>query len=264
MGKKTNVPWTDSTCGLWKGCTPIATGCQNCWARGLISRMKAGDPDIVTRCSYNKWRLPWQWNTDAMVARKKRLVFLCPASDFWHPGADQWRDEAYRLIDRCQWLTFQILTKRPERILANWADVEESPYISEAGVMNDFQRGYRKNVWLLASASDQESAEHVWGPLVEASIYVPVFGLSLEPIVGPIDLEKVWRNGPLPGWIIVGAETGPIGHRRPCELEWFEQIAEQCSEAGVPLFVKQWCGLRPGERGPLTDELWARKEMPPR
>jgi hypothetical protein len=67
-------------------------------------------------------------------------------------------------------------------------------------------------------------------------------------------------GGPTIDWVIIGGESGP--GRRPCEVEWFRSIAEQCRAAGVPVFVKQDSGFKPGMRGRLPDELWSLKEFP--
>lgn len=113
--------------------------------------------------------------------------------------------------------------------------------------MNDYQLNSRDNVWLIYSASDQQSLETGLSHLLKCRDLVPVLGLSLEPLIGPIDLNACWHGGfPCPGsgsyvagphWVIVGGESGP--NARPCALEWIDDIRRQCAAANTPCFVKQ-------------------------
>lgn len=178
------------------------------------------------------------------------------------------RRDMFKLIDATPNLTWILLTKRPENIRNMWPIVEEAPYIAEAGAMNDYQLNRRENVWLIFSASDQQSLEAGLPHLLRHRDLVPVLGLSLEPLLGPIDLsvDGLWNSDcrhcvdqlPDPetnvvecrrcdgtgkgndtdiSWVIVGGESGP--NARPCALEWIDDIRRQCEAAKVPCFVKQ-------------------------
>jgi len=104
---------------------------------------------------------------------------------------------------------------------------------------------HHPNVWLIYSASDQTTLEAGLPHLLECRDLVPVLGLSLEPLVGPINLrlDDCWLPGDCHdlgdrlNWVIVGGESGP--HARPCDIDWIRSVVEQCAGAGVPCFVKQ-------------------------
>lgn len=162
------------------------------------------------------------------------------------------RHDMFKLIDATPNLDWVLLTKRPENILRMWPTVEGRPYVAEAGAMNDYQLNRRENVWLIFSASDQPSLEAGLPHLLACNDFVPVIGLSLEPLLGPIDLSGVMdpagvdyvenipacQTGGSPlDWIIIGGESGP--NARPCALEWIDDIRRQCAQSGVPCFVKQ-------------------------
>ena len=140
------------------------------------------------------------------------------------------RNLLFATIDRTPNLDWLLLTKRPENVREMWDLIDYSGRNKWVG----FRR--RENVWLGASVSDQETAEKVyqsfgWPTLAKHSF------LSIEPLVGRVDLKKVWRNAILPNWVIVGGESGP--NARICNVDWIRQIVEQCRAAKVPVFVKQ-------------------------
>ncbi len=145
----------------------------------------------------------------------------------------------------------------------------------------DAHLNFRPNCWLLYSASDQETLEAGIGSLLECRDLVPVLGLSLEPLIGPVtipfldtmvidDREPAFggvgygrANRKRPnaiGWVICGAESGP--NRRPMEIDWMWDIYHQCKAAGVRLFIKQDNHFKPGQQGRIPDKLWAVKQFP--
>ena len=186
-------------------------------------------------------------------------------TDMHYTTLDDVRRDFFALIDRCPNLDFLLLTKRPENVRRMWP-----PREWHDGAMRAHQPT-RGNVWLIYSASDQQTLEAGLHHLLACRDLVPVLGVSLEPLVGPIDLGaahvKTCPHGAAGkhvcdavDWVIVGGESGP--HARPLNIEWLESIADQCSDAGVPLFVKQDSGRKPGQQGRIPDRLWARKEFP--
>lgn len=198
----------------------------------------------------------------------------------WRPATmNDLRCDMFKLIDATPNLDWLLLSKRPENILHMWPIVEGSPYIAEAGAMNDYQLNRRENVWLIYSASDQESLEAGMRYLLKCRTLSPVLGLSLEPLLGPVNLKLATEcdrncneytyaecpgtSGPcimqrLVDWVIVGGESGH--NARPCALEWIDDIRRQCEAAKVPCFIKQmgsnpvtenaniWHFDRPGRR----------------
>lgn len=154
----------------------------------------------------------------------------CRAScvETWLTMADCRRD-LFNLIDETDYLTWILLTKRPENIRRFW------PMVRPA-ILPDVDPGewYRENVWLVYSASDQSSFDQGIESLVACNILAPVIGVCLGPLVGPVRMRHhISRLD----WVIVEGESGPGS--RPCRPEWIRSIVKQCKDARVPCFVKQ-------------------------
>jgi protein gp37 len=163
------------------------------------------------------------------------------------------RRDVFDLFDRCPNLDFLLPTKRPQNVRPMWPDPEDF-------VIGGSTSLRRANCWLLYSASDQATLEAGLPHLLACRDLVPVIGLSLEPLIGPVRLNLcTWENRYL-RWILVGGESGP--HHRPMQIEWLESIVEQCDAAGVPVFVKQASAAKPGWQVRIPDRLWSRKEFP--
>lgn len=237
MGETTNISWTDATHNFWYGCNKVSPGCKNCYAEREMQRF-GRDFNVVTRAK--NFNAPLKW-----TARK---VFVCSWSDFFHPAADEWRDEAWAIIRHTSHI-YQILTKRPEnikdRLPPDWGD------------------GW-PNVWLLASTEDQETYDRRWAIL--STIPVVIRGISAEPLLGTIDLRLAAmekrgtseRYQPRPDWVICGGESGP--EHRPLDISAAQYLKDQCLAFGIPFFYKQSSGPRPG-MSPLLDGI-EYKEFP--
>lgn len=166
-----------------------------------------------------------------LTIKEPRKIFTCSLTDFFHEGCDEFRQEAWDIIRRCPQHTFQILTKRPERIKQCLPE-----YWSE--IMN--------RVWLGTSIGSQKGISRLIDLI--SPIQQGIKFLSLEPLHGKIILpfndfvdmgHKVYD---LIDWVIVGGESGNETGKyryRPCELEWIESIVEQCKNHNIPVFVKQ-------------------------
>lgn len=214
MGRETAIAWTNRTWNPWHGCTKVSPGCAHCYM--FRDKARYGqDPEVVQR-SKTTFRDPLKWKESA-------LVFTCSWSDFFHEAADDWRADAWAIVRATPHLTYQVLTKRPERIAAH--------------LPSDWGDGYH-NVWLGTSIENQR-----WVARLDALLDVPavVHFLSCEPLLGPVDL---WlRNRvPLecPDWVIVGGESG--ADARPMELDWARRIRDECADHGVAFFLKQLGG----------------------
>lgn len=316
MGETTSIGWTHHTFNPWIGCTEVHAGCAGCYARELNKKYKynggtwgKGTPRHVT--SEENWRKPLRWAKEAARAGERHRCFFSmgdPLDEeapleaqerFWqliretantcvrgHPvvplsGADgSWsRGRCSTPVHspggtlpcsaRLGGLDHLLLTKRPSRWRIIPADA-------------------RPLVWLLTSVSDQATADRYIPELLAAEGFA-VRGVSLEPMIGPVDLtpylesrrpvtdsledapdgaevdgmERVgdcWERREFIRWVIVGGESG--SKRRPSEVAWYESIAAQCSSARVPLYVKQDTAFKAGQQGRLSDALWARKEFP--
>ena len=212
--EKTAISWTDYSWNPWRGCHKVSQGCKNCYMFREQKRY-GNDPNIVLR-SKTTFKDPLKLKDPAMV-------FTCSWSDFFIEEADEWRDEAWDVIRKTPHLTYQILTKRPERI------------------GNCFPEGswIPRNVWWGISAENQEALEKRWSEINHV-FYMPdwpVRFISAEPLLGPLDLSAI---KPLPNWVIVGGESGPSC--RPMNIDWARSIMRQCREYEIPYFMKQLGG----------------------
>jgi protein gp37 len=224
MGKNTGIEWTDHSWNPWMGCHKVSSGCKNCYM--FREQNQYGrDPNVVVR-SKTTFHNPLSWKQPAKI-------FTCSWSDFFIEEADHWRDEAWDIIHQTPHLIYQILTKRPERI------------------GRCLPKGFfPRNVWFGVTGEDQEQLLKRWDVLdSELHYYQPsILFLSLEPLLGPIDLEVPFDYNDLGDedspywthpcdWVIVGCESGP--NARPTDIEWARSIRDQCRAANVPFFLKQ-------------------------
>jgi protein gp37 len=178
-------------------------------------------PDLV--------RLPLRW-------RQPRTIFVNSMSDLFHADIpESFIADIFRTMVAAHWHTFQILTKRADRL------AELSPRLP-----------WPVNVWMGVSV---ESPRYVGRIDHLRKVQAAVRFLSVEPLLAPIP------SLPLTGidWVIVGGESGPGA--RPMEADWVREIRDRCVERGVPFFFKQWGGVRKGRAGRLLDgRTW--DEMP--
>lgn len=211
MADNTGIQWTDSTWNPWQGCFRVSPGCDNCYMYRDMKRYNK-IPNHVVR-SKTTFGAPLKW-------KEGRKVFVCSWSDFFIKQADPWRDEAWDIIRRTPQHTYQILTKRPERIADH--------------LPADWGKGY-PNAWLGVSTENQEQADKRIPLLID--IPAVVHFLSVEPMLGPVDL---WRWEYLIDWIVVGGESGP--NARTMRKEWALDIGQFCRDTNAAFFFKQWGG----------------------
>ncbi len=220
MGEISKIQWTDATWNPWHGCKKVSDGCKYCYMYRDKERY-GQDPTKVLR-SKDNFLVPLKW-------KEPRLIFTCSWSDFFIDEADAWRKEAWAIIKATPQHTYQILTKRPERILGCLPD--------------DWGNGY-DNVWLGISAENQEQYDIRYWALRAVPAIIKF--ISIEPLLGIVMLGGAvyqwdgWSNGV--DWVIVGGESGnDTGNYRyrPCDVNWISGIVEQCDREGVPVFVKQ-------------------------
>lgn len=232
----TGIKWTTETLNPVVGCTKVSPGCKYCYAEAVTKRWPARFPQGFATVTLKPDRLlvPHTW-------RKPRLVFVNSMSDTFHPSVPtEYLESMWRVFAETPQHTYQILTKRPERMaeLCHW----------ETGILP-----YLPNVWLGVSAERQQE----WDarvPLLHNTM-APVKFVSCEPLIGPIN---IWRLTPYIHWLIVGGESGP--GRRPMDKEWARNIQQQCQAAGIPFFYKQGSALHAGHDD-LLDGV-AYKEIP--
>lgn len=227
MGQTSNIQWTDATWNIARGCTKVDEDCKYCYMyRDSFDSTRYNPLNVVrTKTVFN---LP-------LKLKEPSKIFTSSLTDFFHEEIDSYRNEAWDIIRKCPQHTFQILTKRPERI--------------NSLLPSDWGSGW-KNVWLGTSVGSQKGVQR----MIDMSMvdHEGIKFLSLEPLHGPVNLTEVGKyfEGlkdtlyvlPAFSWVIVGGESGnEIGkyQYRPCQLEWIENIVKDCKDNGIPVFVKQ-------------------------
>lgn len=262
--KDSKIEWTDHTFNPWQGCTRVSPGCRHCYAETMMDKrygkVKWGPLGKRIRTSADYWKQPLKWNREAAAAGEQRRVFCASLADVFEDKPDQpemnkWRTELFDLIYETPWLDWLILTKRPENVLRMVPWMFHHP---------DFF-GWPSNVWIGTSVENQEQANKRVPELLR--IPATVRFLSCEPLLGPIDLTQIndgellldpegyyylnvlrgfsydsygehGHTVPRVNWVICGGESGPDA--RPMHPAWARGIRDQCREAGVPFFFKQW------------------------
>lgn len=245
MGDKSAIEWTDATWNPVTGCSKVSPGCANCYAEALSLRYGwSKQPWTPDNAAANvilhpeRLDLPLRWRTP-------RRIFVNSMSDLFHERVpDAFIDSVFaRMVDARQH-TFQVLTKRPERMQA---------YVKDAWPHLPIY----PHIWLGTSVENQHWADIRIGPLVGTP--AAVHFLSCEPLLGPLDLQLEGRNygrdyanwSECVDWVIAGGESGP--HFRPVNPAWVQTLQLQCQIAGVPFLFKQWGGRTPKAGGRLLD-----------
>lgn len=231
MGEVTKIEWTDHTFNPWIGCTKESPGCKNCYAETQNKLYHwtgggwgPGAPRKIT--SDSNWSNLRKWDRAAGKAGKMALVFVASLADFFDTDAPAGqRERFYAEADACPNLFFLILTKRPQ----NWEN-----FLPVKWLMN-----WPANVKLGFTAEDQtrleQRLEHA--AALRRQWEVPMFFVSYEPAIGPIELVLSCAFEHV-DWVICGGESGPGA--RPMHPEWARTVRDECEIAGVPFFFKQW------------------------
>ena len=226
MSDKSKIEWTEATWNPCTGCTKISPGCQNCYAERLSMRLKR----MGNRKYKNGFKLtihedaldiPLQW-------KKPSKIFVNSMSDLFHKKVPKkFILKVFDVMNRANWHQYQILTKRPERIL----ELDDS-------------LPWGMHTWMGTTVENNDYVHRI-DALRETSAQVKF--LSLEPFLGPmpdLDLEGI-------DWVIVGGESGPKS--RPINKDWIIDIRDQCMEQKIPFFFKQWGGFNKKKNGRILD-----------
>lgn len=236
MAQSSSIEWTEATWNPITGCTKLSSGCLHCYAERMARRLKA----MGKRNYANGFELTVH---EHMLSRplgwkKPRKILVNSMSDLFH--RDVPASFIQRVFDTMQaawWHTFQVLTKRSERLLELDAQID-----------------WPSNVWMGVSV---ESMPYTLRIDHLRATGAAVKFLSLEPLLGPmphLDLHGI-------DWVIAGGESGPGA--RPLRGEWVIAIRDQCIAADIPFFFKQWGGVHRSRRGrELQGRTW--DEMPAR
>jgi protein gp37 len=251
----TTIAWTDETINPIVGCSRISAGCEKCYAETAAKTARLQQFPQYQKVA--KWNgtvefvesqliKPYEW-------KKSKKIFICSMADIFHENVPfNWVEEIFYMIENCPQHTFQILTKRPERMIEffDWYIARNSDHSVE------LQWTMPDNIWLGVSCENQAMADKRIPLLME--IPAKVRFLSCEPLLEPINLSKFlpiewseiaedwieswpgigsYSRDAYPDWIIVGGESG--AGSRPCHIDWIRDIASQCQSAKVPVFIKQ-------------------------
>lgn len=220
MGTKTGISWTDHTQNFWWGCAKISPGCKNCYAADWAKRFgtKWGVDAKRREFGEKHQNEPRIWNRAAQREGRRHRVFCSSMADVFDINAPVGaRDLMWPIIKETTWLDWQLLTKRPENVLAM--------------LPADWGAGY-PNVWMGVTTENQEMAEkrlailRTLPALTKFASYEP----ALEHVDFRAHLDAI-------DWLIIGGESG--GSARAFDPAWSTSAIEQCREAGVACFMKQ-------------------------
>ena len=261
MSEKTEISWTDATWPVVAGCTKVSPGCTHCWAirdswrlshnpnpkvaevyAGTVLKNSAGELNWTGVVRLQPQRLDWplRW-------KDPRRIFVCSQADLFHEAVPDWYvDHVWATMLLAPRHTFQVLTKRPERMLAyltapalyervlRQADVRRVSRsgLSMIGVSNPTTHP-AKWIWLGVTAEDQAAADERIPLLLQTPAAVRF--VSCEPLLGPVSICAVPDSSL--DWVIVGGESGP--RARAMNIQWARSVKDQCVSAGVPFFFKQ-------------------------
>ncbi|MDH5542038.1 MAG: phage Gp37/Gp68 family protein [Nitrospinota bacterium] len=257
MASKSKIAWTDSTLNIVSGCTKVSLGCDNCYAKAIANRFhgSGGYPkDDPFKVTLHPGRLeqPLHW-------KKSRKIFLCSMGDIFHEDVpDEFLDKAFAMMGLASWHTFQVLTKRPER-MRRYLDVvtdnrEHSIGAEIMKISGGLHHGIIElpfpNVWLGATVENQEMFNKRWQHLKHIS--AKILFISYEPALGPLILPADFLERGQKVWVIIGGESGP--NARYMRWEWAYSVQKQCKDANVPVFMKQM-----SRKEPIPDQLLIRE-----
>lgn len=231
MSDRSKIEWTDATWNPVRGCTKVGPGCAHCYAETFAERFRGvpGHPyehGFDLRLAPHKLTEPLRWKTP-------RMVFVNSMSDLFHEAVpDEYVVDVTRVMQAARWHTFQVLTKRSERM----RDLLNSKLRFAA---------CEPHIWWGVSVEDRQYGVPRISDLQAAPANTRF--LSIEPLledVGAINLRGI-------AWVIVGGESGPGA--RPMKRAWVVAIRKQCRDGHVPFFFKQWGGVQKSRNGRVLD-----------
>ena len=220
------IEWTDATWNPVTGCNKVSPGCKRCYAERLSKRLKATGMakyrnGFAVTLHPDTLDIPLRW-------RKPRSIFVNSMSDLFHDEVpDDFITDVFNVMVRADWHRYQVLTKRPERVVSLNSTL---PWPAQ--------------IWQGVSV---ENADYTHRIDLLRDTGAAVKFLSLEPLLGPLpdlNLEGI-------DWVIVGGESGPGA--RPMQPDWARDVRDQCQAAGVPFHFKQWGGVFKKRNGRILD-----------
>ena len=240
MAAKSAIEWTQSTWNPIRGCTRVSEGCKFCYAEriaarfsgeglayeGLAKMTKAGPRwSNEVRLVEELLDLPLKW-------KKHQLIFVNSMSDLFHEDVPlEFIQKVFKTMSKADQHHFQVLTKRSKQLVKLNSKLQ-----------------WPENVWMGVSVENEDYKFRI-NDLRKTGAYIKF--LSLEPLIGELrDLNLTDID-----WVIVGGESGPGA--RPIEEKWVIDIRDQCEQASVPFFFKQWGGRKKKKDDRLLeDKIW--------
>jgi protein gp37 len=287
MADTTNISWTDATWNIITGCTLVDEGCRNCYAAHLAANWPAlarhpsraglarNNADGVAKFT-GEVRFNEQWLDQPLRWKKPRRIFVCAHGDLFHESVpDEWIDRVFVVMALAPHHSFQVLTKRTERMRWYLSRADDQWHGSPESFADRFLAAMDKNyawineiddiqwplpnVWVGTSINDQDSADLRIPHLLATPAAIRF--VSAEPLLGPvvlpgltpyaspghcISIDGDWWHAPgsCPNcrpsldWVITGGESGK--NARPAHPDWFRSLRDQCVAAGVAFHFKQW------------------------
>lgn len=235
MSANTAIEWTDATWSPWWGCTKVSVGdkgaCEHCYAEKMAHRFGVGWGPHAPRklMSPAHWLEPARWNRKAEREGTRPFVFPSMCDPFDNAVDPEWRRWFFARMRTTPALVWLLLTKRPQNIQR----------------MSEAAGGLPDNAALGCTVVTQAEADRDIPHLLRAETKLFRF-VSIEPMMGPIDLGDPIGEADLIDWVICGGESG--SHARPSHPAWFRALRDQCAAACVPFLFKQW-----GEWAPMDD-----------
>ena len=231
MSLESKIEWTDATWNPVRGCTKVSPGCKHCYAETFAERFRGvpGHPyeqGFDLRLVPEKLAEPLRW-------REPKMIFVNSMSDLFHDGVpDEYIEAVAAVMVKAKWHTYQVLTKRSARM---------------ASLLHGRLRFAAEcsHIWWGVSVENKKHGLPRLHDLQQAPASVRF--LSVEPLLeglGRVNLKGIH-------WVIVGGESGHGA--RPLEKEWVVSVRNQCLDAGIPFFFKQWGGVRKKQAGRLLD-----------
>ena len=244
--RKAKGLYWDKAWKLTEGCSKVSPGCDNCWSEAETA-LRADHPNDMVACRafdvlaldgkhFNGRVTMREDNLDLPLRIKKPTVFAI-WNDLFHKGVtDDFIEEAYTIMLECRQHVFLVLTKRADRLSERFR-IGECPGVPYANgiILNQWP----EHIWHGVTVEDQRRADE----RIPHLLRVPGQRfLSIEPMLGPVDLNQNWNNGysynGMINVVLLGGESGK--NARPMHTDWARSVRDQCAVVGVPFFFKQW------------------------
>lgn len=230
MSENSAIEWTDTTWNPITGCTKISVGCDNCYAERFSERFR-GVKDHPFRTGFDLTLRPERLQ-QPLAWKRSRMVFVNSMSDLFHKEIpDAYIASVFDTMEKADWHIYQVLTKRSSLM---------KRFINERYK----SRPAPAHMWFGVSVENERATSRL-AHLQKTNASVRF--LSIEPLIAPVgdlNLDRI-------DWVIVGGESG--WGARPMQTEWVTDIRDQCLDAGVAFFFKQWGGRSPKASGRLLD-----------